>query len=330
METPPSVVPPPFPPPPIAFRKRGRDTNGEALEALRDVFQGRPELFLSYEEYKVLVGTPKTTETFYTFVHLRNFPRQLRELCRLQYHYFLAFGYVQDIVDMQVHTRGQTGFAAFERLFVEDYELFPPEYRKNRKSAPAGACRCGSKTHGKVCILEGAAGSVSGGMDLPTCSAEQESVEAIVSEEWQHPAAGGTQEGQESIVPEERQQPEAGGTQEGQEAIVSEERQHPEAGGTQEGQEANISEERQQPEAGGTQEDQEANVSEERHHPEAGGTQEKRWEPPKKLLANKAVWNIQNKDDDCFYWTLRTATKMRKLQEGCRCGRGKDCIWQRI
>ena len=306
---------------PIAFRKRGRDTSGEALEALRDVFQGRPELFLSYEEYKVLVGTPKTAETFYTFVLLRNFPRQLRELCRLQYHYFLAFGYVQDIVDMRVYTRGQTGFAAFERLLVEDYELFPPEYRKNGKSAPAGVCRYGSKTHGKVCILEGTAGSVSGGMDLPTCSAEQETGEAIVSEEWQHPEAGGTQEGQESIVPEERQQPEAGGTQEGQEAIVSEERQHPEAGGTQQDKEANVSEERQQPEAGGTQEDQEANVSEERHHPEAdgtqqdqeanvseerhhpeaGGTQEKRWELPKKLLANKAVWNIQNKDDDCFY-----------------------------
>ena len=137
--------------------------------------------FLSYEEYKVLLGTPKTAETFYTFVHLRNFPRQLRGLCSLQYHYFLAFGYVQDIVDMRVHTRGQTGFAAFERLLVEDYELFPPEYRKNRKSAPAGP-----KTHGKVCILEGTAGSVSGGMDLPTCSAEQETGEAIVSEERQH------------------------------------------------------------------------------------------------------------------------------------------------
>ena len=138
VETPPFVVLPH-----IAFRKRGRDTSGEALEALRDVFQGRPELFLSYEEYKVLVGTPKTAETFYTFIHLRNFPRQLCELYRLQYHYFLAFGYVQDIVDMRVHTKGQTGFAAFERLLVEDYELFPPEYRKNRKSAPAGACRCG-------------------------------------------------------------------------------------------------------------------------------------------------------------------------------------------
>ena len=90
---------------------------------------------------------------------------------------------------------------------------------------------------------------------------------------------------------------------------------------------------RQQPEASGTQEGQEtgeANVPEERQHPEAGGTQEKRWELPKKLLANKAVWNIQNKDDMCLYWSIRTATKLRTLQVECRCGRGEDCIWQRI
>ena len=228
VETPSSVVPPPSPPPPpppppIAFRKRGRDTSGEILEDLHALFQGRPDLFLSHEEYKVLVGTSKTAETFYTFVHLRNFPRQLRELYRLQYHYFLAFGYVQDIAEMRVHTRDKTGFVVFERLLVEDYELFPPEYRKSRKPALAGTCRCGSKTHGKECILEGTAGGVSGGMDLPTCSAEQKTGEAqatVVPEERQHPEAGGTQEGQETgeaIVPEERQQPEAGGTQEGQE-----------------------------------------------------------------------------------------------------------------
>ena len=45
---------------PIAFRKRGRDTSGEILEDLHALFQGRPDLFLSHEEYKVLVGTPKT------------------------------------------------------------------------------------------------------------------------------------------------------------------------------------------------------------------------------------------------------------------------------
>ena len=58
-ETPPSVVPPH-----ISFRKTGEDTDGEILGALRDVFQGRPELFLSREEYKVLEGTPKTAEKF--------------------------------------------------------------------------------------------------------------------------------------------------------------------------------------------------------------------------------------------------------------------------
>ena len=241
-----------------------------------------------------------------------------------------------------MHTRDKTGFVVFERLLVEDYELFPPEYRKSRKSALAGTCRCGSKTHGKQCILEGTAGSVSRGMDLPTCSAEQKTGEAhatVVPEERQHPEADGTQEGQETgeaIVPEERQQPEAGGTQEGQETgevIVPEERQQPEAGGTQEGQETIVPEERQQPEAGGTQEGQEtgeANVPEERQHPEAGRKQEKRLELPKKLLANKAVWNIQNKDDMCLYWSIRYATKLRTLQEECRCGRGEDCVWQRI
>ena len=165
-----------------------------------------------------------------------------------------------------MHTRDKTGSVVFERLLVEDYELFPPEYRKSRKPAPAGTCRCGPKTHGKECILEGTAGGVSGGMDLPTCSAEQKTGEAHAT-----------------VVPEERQHPEAGGTQEGQEtgeAIVPEERQQPEAGGTQEGQETG-----------------EANVPEERQHPEAGRTQEKRWELPKKLLVNKAVWNIQSKDD---------------------------------
>ena len=50
--------------------------------------------------------------------------------------FFLAFGYVQDIAEMRVHTRDKTGFVVFERLLVEDYELFPPEYRKaaNRRS----------------------------------------------------------------------------------------------------------------------------------------------------------------------------------------------------
>ena len=110
-------------------------------------------------------------------------------------------------------------------------------------------------------------------MDLPTCSAEQKTGEAhttVVPEEWQHPEAGGTQEGQETgetIVPEKRQQPEAGGTQEGQETG-------------------------------------EANVPEERQHREAGRTQEKHWELPKKLLVNKAVWNIQSKDDMSFYWSI--------------------------
>ena len=102
-ETPPSVVPPP-----IAFLKTGEDTDEEILMALRDVFQGRPELFLTREEYKVLEGTPKTSEKFYTFVHLRNFPRQLCEFFRLQYHYFLTCGYVQDIVEMRVPVSGAT------------------------------------------------------------------------------------------------------------------------------------------------------------------------------------------------------------------------------
>ena len=136
-------------------------------------------------------------------------------------------------------------------------------------------------------------------MDLPTCSAEQKTGEAHAT-----------------VVPEERQHPESGRTQEGQEtgeAIVWEERQQPEAGATQEGQETG-----------------EANVPEEQQHPEAGGKQEKRWELPKRLLANKAVWNIQNKDDMCLYWSIRTATKLRTLQEECKCGRGEDCIWQQI
>ena len=128
-------------------------------------------------------------------------------------------------------------------------------------------------------------------MDLPTCSAEQETGEAIVSEKWQHPEAGGTQEGQESIVPEERQQQEAGGTQEGQEA--------------------NVSEERQQQEAGGTQEDQEANVSEERHHLEAGGTQETRWELPKKFLANKKRCGTSKTK------TTTVSTGHSELQQNC-------------
>ena len=111
-----------------------------------------------------------------------------------------------------MHTRDKTGFVVFKRLLVEDYELFPPEYRKSRKPARAGTCRCGSKTHGKECILEGTAGSFSGGMDLPTCSAEQKTGGAHTPEERQHPEAGGTQEGQETgeaIVPVELQQPEA-------------------------------------------------------------------------------------------------------------------------
>ena len=130
-------------------------------------------------------------------------------------------------------------------------------------------------------------------MDLPTCSAEQKTGEAHAT-----------------VVPEERQHPEAGGTQEGQEtedAIFPEERQQPEAGGTQEGQETG-----------------EANVPEERQHPEADRTQEKRWELPTKLLVNKAVWNIQSKDDMCFFWSIRHATKLRILQEECRCGREED------
>ena len=260
-------------PPPIAFRKTGEDTDDEILEALRDVFQGHPELFLSREEYKVLEGTPKMAEKFYTFVHLRNFPRQLCELCRLQYHYFLACGYVQDIVDMRVHKRDETGFAAFKRLLVEDYKLFPPEHRKSRKSA-TGTCRCGSKVYDKECILEGS------GVDP---SAEQEA---------NVPEAG---EVQEANVPE------AG---EAQEAIV------PEVGKAQE---ANV------PEVGEAQETG-----------EAGRTQEKLWELPKKIQASKAVYNIQNNDNDCFYWTIRFATKLRRLQETCGCGRGKECVWRRI
>ena len=71
-----------------------KGTSGKILKDLHALFQGRPDLFLSHEENKVLVGMPKRAETFYTFVHLQNFPRQLCKLCRLQYHYFLAFGYV--------------------------------------------------------------------------------------------------------------------------------------------------------------------------------------------------------------------------------------------
>ena len=133
----------------------------------------------------------------------------------------------------------------YARLLVEDYEWFPPEDRKNRKSEFADSCRCGSKTCGEGCILEGAAEGASGGTDIPTHSAEQET------------------------------------------------------------REANVSEERQQPEAG------EDNVLEERQHPEASGLRG----APKALLHKKMVWNIDNKDDDCFFWCIRIAEKLRYLQE---------------
>ena len=134
----------------------------------------------------------------------------------------------------------------YARLLVEDYEWFPPEYRKKRKSEFADSCHCGSKTCGEGCILDGAAEGTSGGTDIPTHSAEQETGEA------------------------------------------------------------NVSAERQQPEAG------EDNVLEERQHPEASGTYV---ELPKALLHKKTVWNIDNKDDDCFFWCIRIAEKLRYLQE---------------
>ena len=97
-------------------------------------------------------------------------------------------------------------------------------------------------------------------------------------------ARSAEQETGEVNVLEERQQPETG------EANVLEERQQPETG------EANVSEERQQPEAG------EDNVSEE--HPEASDTHVERWELPEKLRHKRAVWNIENKDGECFYWCI--------------------------
>ena len=90
-------------------------------------------------------------------------------------------------------------------------------------------------------------------------------------------------------------------------------------------QEANV------PEAGEAQEAnvpevceaQEANVPEvgkAQETGEAGRTQEKLWELPKKIRASKAVYNIQNNDNDCFYWTIQFATKLQRLQEMCGCG----------
>ena len=97
------------------------------LEMVRSAFRSRPDLFLSHEEYKVLSRVPKTAERFYSFVHMRDFPTQLRELCRLQHQYPLAFGYIQDIVEIRVHTRGSKHWSvSYERLLVEDYERFPP------------------------------------------------------------------------------------------------------------------------------------------------------------------------------------------------------------
>ena len=154
VETPPSVVPPP-----IAFRVRGRNTSGdrrEMLEMVRSAFRSRPGLFLSHEEYKVLSRVPKTAERFYSFVHMRDFPTQLRELCRLQHHYPLAFGKLQDIVELRVHTRGSKHWSvSYERLLVEDYERFPPEDRKKHKSEFADSCRCGSKTCGESVYQKG-------------------------------------------------------------------------------------------------------------------------------------------------------------------------------
>ena len=135
VKTPPSVVPAP-----IAFRVRGRNTSGdrrEMLEMVRSAFRSRPDLFLSHEEYKVLSRVPKTAERFYSFVNMQDFPTQLRELCRLQHHYPLAFGYIQDIVEMRVHTRDSKHWSvSYERLLVEDYERFHPKIEKtaNRSS----------------------------------------------------------------------------------------------------------------------------------------------------------------------------------------------------
>lgn len=268
-------------PPPIDFQNlEQQGTSGETLADFRLMLQIRPDLFLSHEEYKLLVET-KDAEELYTFVHLRNTPRQIRELYRFQYHYFLASGYVQDILDMRLYKSGKTGFVAFDRLLLsEGYKRFLPENPKAHISAIQRldtTCRCGSnnhRTYSKVCILERHAG------DHPETVEDTSATQDIATENANACmcllvcACGTTppNKGIENMAEEPETEEDTSATQEPENLL----------------------------------------------------------ELPKRILRTKAVWNIENKDDLCLYWSIRTATKLRKLKAECQCGRGDDCIWQRI
>ena len=93
----------------------GVDYDDEYHEVFLELLRYYPHLFLYPDEYEILVAKRN-----YSFAHLRDYPRQLREIYTLAFHELLRRGYIQDIADMSISTPGKVGFVCHVRYILPE------------------------------------------------------------------------------------------------------------------------------------------------------------------------------------------------------------------